>query len=303
MTRTHPDLHLHRSGAGAHRPAADALTDALGVRHVPAVSPARIVSLVPSMTELLLALGLGDQVVGRTHYCIHPQPAVAAIPSVGGTKKVNQARLRALQPTHVIVNVDENPRELAERLMADGLHVIVTHPLAPEDNIPLYRLIGGVFNRAAEAEMLVAEFDRALTELRQIAWPRRQVLYLIWRQPWMGISRETYISRMLALVGWDTLPVESEARYPTLEMDRSLLDAADLILFSSEPYRFQPADLTAFAHDYACSPEKLRRIDGEMTSWYGSRAIQGLRYLGQFAREVSALPDQATTPRVQSSPL
>lgn len=290
LTRTHPDLHLHRSGAGAHRPAADALTDALGVRHVPAVSPARIVSLVPSMTELLLALGLGDQVVGRTHYCIHPQPAVAAIPSVGGTKKVNQARLRALQPTHVIVNVDENPRELAERLMADGLHVIVTHPLAPEDNIPLYRLIGGVFNRAAEAEMLVAEFDRALTELRQIAWPRRQVLYLIWRQPWMGISRETYISRMLALVGWDTLPVESEARYPTLEMDRSLLDAADLILFSSEPYRFQPADLATFAQEYACPPGKLRRIDGEMTSWYGSRAIQGLRYLGQFARQIAAPP-------------
>ena len=268
----------------------DALTDALGVRHVPAVSPARIVSLVPSITELLFALGLGDQVVGRTHYCIHPQPAVAAISSVGGTKKVNQARLRALQPTHVILNVDENPRELAERLMADGLHVIVTHPLAPEDNIPLYRLIGGVFNRAAEAEALAAEFEQALTELRQTAWPRRHVLYLIWRQPWMGISRETYISRTLALVGWDTLPADSEARYPTLAMDRLLLDAADLILFSSEPYRFQPADLATFAQEYACPPGKLRLMDGEMTSWYGSRAIQGLRYLGQFARQIAVPP-------------
>ncbi len=247
----------------------------------------RIVSLVPSITELLFALGLGDQVVGRTHYCVHPQPAVAAIPSVGGTKKVNQARLRALQPTHVIVNVDENPRELAERLMADGLQVIVTHPLEPQDNISLYRLIGGIFNRAAEAEMQVAEFEQALTELQRAAWPRRRVLYLIWREPWMGISRETYISRTLALVGWETLPAESAARYPTLEMERSLLDPADLILFSSEPYRFQPADLAAFAQEYACPPEKLRRIDGEMTSWYGSRAIQGLRYLGQFAREVA----------------
>jgi len=270
----------------------EVLTDALGVRHPPVTAPARIVSLVPSITELLFALGLEQQIVGRTHYCIHPQPAIAAIPSVGGTKKIRYARLRALQPTHVILNVDENPRELAERLMADGLQVIVTHPLAPEDNIPLYRLIGGIFNRAAEAENLATQFEQVLAALRQVAWPRRRVLYLIWREPWMGVSRDTYIARMLALVGWETLPAESETRYPTLAMDRSLLDAADLILFSSEPYRFQPADLQAFARDYACPLEKLRLIDGEMTSWYGSRAIQGLRYLGQFAREVATSSDR-----------
>ena len=269
----------------------EVLTDALGVRHPPVTAPARIVSLVPSITELLFALGLEQQIVGRTHYCIHPQPAIAAIPSVGGTKKIRCARLRALQPTHVILNVDENPRELAERLMADGLQVIVTHPLAPEDNIPLYRLIGGIFNRVAEAENLATQFEQVLAALRQVAWPRRRVLYLIWREPWMGVSRDTYIARMLALVGWETLPAESETRYPTLAMDRSLLDAADLILFSSEPYRFQPADLQAFARDYACPLEKLRLIDGEMTSWYGSRAIQGLRYLGQFAREVATSSD------------
>ena len=260
------------------------LTDAIGVRHVPVNVPARIVSLVPSITELLFALGLQQQIVGRTHYCIHPQPTVATIPSVGGTKKINYTRLRALQPTHVIVNVDENPRELAERLLADRLPVIVTHPLAPEDNIPLYRLIGGIFNRVVEAEALAARFEQVLTELRQVAWPRRQVLYLIWREPWMGVSRDTYISRMLALVGWETRPAESEARYPVLEMNRTLLDTADLILFSSEPYRFQPADLEAFARDYACPLDKLRLIDGEMTSWYGSRAIAGLSYLARFAQ-------------------
>ena len=94
----------------------DTLTDALGVRHAPAETPVRIVSLVPSITELLFALGLETQIVGRTHYCIHPAPAVMALPSVGGTKKIKYSRLRALQPTHVIVNIDENPRELAERL-------------------------------------------------------------------------------------------------------------------------------------------------------------------------------------------
>lgn len=266
--------------------ALDELIDALGVRHTPIQTPARIVSLVPSLTELLFALGLAEQIVGRTHYCIHPQPAVAAIPSVGGTKKLKYARLRALQPTHAILNIDENPRELADRLLADGFQVIVTHPLTPEDNSPLYRLLGGIFHREAEAERLTVEFAQALAELRQIDWPRKKVLYLIWRKPWMGVSRETYIARMLALVGWETLPAESVARYPELELDRVLLDAADLILFSSEPYRFQEGDLQSFAREYDCPLEKLRLIDGEMTSWYGNRAIAGLVYLGHFARMV-----------------
>jgi len=261
------------------------LTDALGFHHTPAARPARIVSLVPSITELLFALGLAEQLVGRTHYCIHPQPAVAAIPSVGGTKKIHYARLLALQPTHVILNIDENPRELAERLAGDGLEVIVTHPQAPEDNLALYRLLGGIFHREAAAERLAADFAQALAELRREVWPRRRVLYLIWRKPWMGVSRETYIAGMLALVGWETLPTVTEARYPLLELDRALLDAADLVLFSSEPYRFQPADLEAFARDYDCPRERLRLIDGEMTSWYGSRAIAGLAYLGRFARD------------------
>lgn len=266
--------------------ALDTLIDALGFRHTPTETPARIVSLVPSITELLFALRLEEHIVGRTHYCIHPQPAVAAIPSVGGTKKIKYTRLQALQPTHVILNIDENPRDLAERLMADSFQVIVTHPLAPEDNVPLYRLMGGIFDRAAEAEALVAKFEQALTELRQVAWPLRRVLYLVWRKPWIGVSRETYIARMLELVGWETLPVKSEARYPMLELDHALLNAADLILFSSEPYRFQAADLESVARDYDCPLEKLRLIDGEMTSWYGNRAIEGLAYLGRFAGSV-----------------
>ncbi|MBL8251088.1 MAG: ABC transporter substrate-binding protein [Candidatus Competibacter sp.] len=260
----------------------------MGVKHEPVVAPARIVSLVPSITELLFVLKLGDQLVGRTHYCVHPPHRVAKLPSVGGTKKVRYARLQALQPTHVIVNVDENPRELAERLLADGFKMIVTHPLIPEDNLPLYRLIGGIFNRAAEAAALAERFERALADLRHVVWTRRRVLYLIWRKPWMGISRETYISRMLALVGWETVPVESESRYPKLEMNQALLDSVDQVLFSSEPYRFLPEDLETFARDYECPPEKLRLIDGEMTSWYGSRAIQGLRYLGQLARQTDS---------------
>ena len=200
-----------------------ALIDAIEIQHSPVTAPARIVSLAPSITELLFALGLGEQVVGRTHYCIHPAAAVAALPSVGGTKKIRHSRLRALQPTHVILNIDENPKLLADQLAEYAPQVIVTHPLAPEDNVPLYRLLGGIFNRAFEAETLTAEFEQALMRLRCEAWPKRQVLYLIWRKPWMGISRDTYIARLLALVGWETLPVESARRYPELKLDKPCL--------------------------------------------------------------------------------
>ncbi len=261
------------------------LMDALGIHHTPITASARIVSLVPSITELLFALGLGDQVVGRTHYCIHPAPAIAMVPSVGGTKKVKHSRLRALQPSHVILNIDENPKALANRLAAYVPQIIVTHPVAPEDNVPLYRLLGGIFNCRAEAESLVTVFERALALLQRETWPQRHVLYLIWREPWMGVSRDTYIARTLARVGWETLPAAAATRYPVLELNRALLDTADLVLFSSEPYRFQEADLEAFARNYDCPLEKLRLIDGEMTSWYGNRAIAGLEYLARFARE------------------
>jgi ABC-type Fe3+-hydroxamate transport system substrate-binding protein len=261
------------------------LKDAVGVRHEPVTSPPRIVCLVPSITELLFSLGLGEHIVGRTSYCIHPAEGIAAVPSVGGTKKVKQRLLRSLQATHVIVNIDENPKPMVERIAAHVPHIIVTHPLAPEDNLSLYRLLGGIFQRGTEAERLCGEFAQALDGLRREArhWPRRKVLYLIWRKPWMTVARDTYLSRTLALVGWDTLPDSAEQRYPTLTIDQALLAAAERVLFSTEPYRFQEADVAAFARHHGYPLSQTALIDGEMTSWYGNRAIQGLRYLRRLA--------------------
>jgi ABC-type Fe3+-hydroxamate transport system substrate-binding protein len=262
-----------------------AFNDAVGVRHVPVTAPARIVCLVPSITELLFVLDLGDQIVGRTRYCIHPAGRVQAVPDVGGTKKIQQTLLKELHPTHVIVNIDENPRDLVEQIATYVSHIIVTHPLQPRDNLALYRLLGGIFRREAEAEGLCQRFEQAFNALCAAVrgWPRRQVLYLIWRKPWMTVSHATYISRTLNLVGWDTLPMVTEARYPTVEMSEALLAEADLVLFSSEPYPFKPEHLAAFAHQYNYPPDRLLLIDGEMTSWYGSRAIAGLEYVHRFA--------------------
>lgn len=266
---------------------AEALVDAAGVAHPPAPAAARIVSLVPSITELLFDLGLGPQLVGRTHYCVHPAAGLARVPSLGGTKKIRMERLLALRPTHAIVNIDENTRAMAEEIAAAGIAVIVTHPLDPLDNPPLYRLIGGIFGRGAEAEALAARFAAAFDAVRDGAgaagWPERRVLYLIWQDPWMTVSRDTYVSRMLALVGWRTVAHDPATRYPAVTIDAALLREVDIVLFSSEPFPFTEQHLDAFrtAHSWP-SPgggPALALVDGEMLSWYGSRAIAGLTYL------------------------
>ncbi len=265
----------------------DALVDAAGVRHAPAGPEARIVCLVPSITELVCDLGLAGRLVGRTGFCVHPWETVRTIPKVGGTKDVKLDAVRALAPTHVIVNVDENTRETAEALARFVPHVVVTHPLGPLDNPPLYRLLGGIFGREAEAERLCAEFAAAYEALTggsaggaRPARPPQDVLYLIWRDPWMTVSPDTYIAQTLALAGWRTVPRQTEERYPTVELPL-FAGRVDRVLLSSEPYHFKERHLAEVA---ALVPgADIALIDGEMTSWYGSRAIAGLRHLAALA--------------------
>jgi ABC-type Fe3+-hydroxamate transport system substrate-binding protein len=274
--------------------AGDPAVDWLGVRHAPAGPDARIVSLVPSITELLIDLGLAHQLVGRTHYCIHPADVVQGIPSLGGTKKISIPKLRLLHATHAILNVDENTHEMAEAVRAVVPHVVVTHPLGPDDNPPLYRLMGALFGREREAAALVAAYEAARARLADMArtLPPRDVLYLIWREPWMTVSRDTYIARLLALVNWTTLCHDPAARYPEVAMTDDLLAATDLVLFSTEPYAFAEADVAAFRGAHPAGPAAAL-IDGEYASWYGSRAIAAMDYLAGFAAGFAGEPRRA----------
>ncbi|MFC5770271.1 helical backbone metal receptor [Thauera sinica] len=262
--------------------------DAAGTRHLPARGEVRIVSLVPSLTELLCELGLRDRLAGRTGFCIHPREALHGVPKVGGTKDVKLDAVRALAPTHLIGNIDENRRETVEELAASVPHVIVTHPCAPRDNLALYRLFGTVFGCEARAAALEADLLAALDEAAAVVadLPPERVLYLIWREPWMTVARDTYIAAMLEAVGWQTLPdaaggASGAARYPAFGWNEPWLAGVERVLLSSEPYRFRDAHV-AEVQSLAGRPAML--IDGEMASWYGSRVIAGLRYLAALRR-------------------
>ena len=264
------------------------LRDALGTLHAPAGVDARIVSLVPSITELICELGLSGRLVGRTGFCIHPRDVVRDIPKVGGTKDVDLEKIRALRPSHVIVNIDENEKPLADALARFVPHTVVTHPLAPQDNPALYRLIGGMFGQRPQAEALCTRFEAARAAAASIAWPQRKVLYLIWKGPWMTVARDTYISRTLQLFGMHTLPETAQARYPEISLEEEYVREAELVLLSSEPYRFREKHVAELAGRPEVAGKPVKLIDGEMTSWYGSRAIAGLEYLRRFAAGLPA---------------
>jgi ABC-type Fe3+-hydroxamate transport system substrate-binding protein len=262
------------------------LVDAAGRHHRPAGNNPRIVSLVPSITELLFDLDLAGQIVGRTVFCVHPRDRIKSVASVGGTKRINAEKLERLKPTHVIVNIDETPRRLADELARSGYEVVVTHPIEVGDNLALYRHIGALFHREEEAEKLCARFEAAfeaaITAARSLA--ERHVLYLIWKDPWMTVSQDTYIARMLALVNWRTVAHDPANRYPTVELNDDLLVRTDLVLFGSEPFPFKQPHIEAFRAEFPAHAGKAAIIDAEMTSWYGSRAIAGLAYLVDLAR-------------------
>jgi ABC-type Fe3+-hydroxamate transport system substrate-binding protein len=263
--------------------------DWAGVEHPPVHGTPRIACLVPSLTELLFELGLGPAVVARTGFCVHPREAVRRVPKIGGTKDFDLDALARLRPTHLVVNVDENRREAVDAARAFVPQVIVTHPGAPEDNARLFALFGAIFGREREAAALASELDAALAELDAAAAARARepVLYIIWKKPWMTVSRATYLGATLARAGWDTLPEEATARYPALAGDDPVWRRATRILLSTEPYAFRARDLSE--RERACG-RPVHLVDGEMTSWYGPRAIPGLRYLARLRRDLAAAP-------------
>jgi hypothetical protein len=264
------------------------------------MSSLRIVSLVPSITELIADLGLAPYLVGRTGFCIHPAHLMESVAKVGGTKALNIDKIRALAPTHVVVNVDENEKPAIDLLRQWVPNIVVTHPCRPADNLVLVDQLLEAFSSAmalepevwrsvcARAARLKQQLNQRLSQLQavQAQCEPTQVLYLIWREPWMTVARDTYISRMLELINWHSLPAldggdgvqtPGDTRYPVLKGDEPWLAKVQRVLLSSEPYSFKDEHLKQVQSWLPLAVVQL--VDGEMLSWYGSRAVQGLDYL------------------------
>jgi hypothetical protein len=249
---------------------------------------------VPSVTELLAALGLGPCLVARTGFCVHPAEVVAQVPKVGGTKDVNLAKLRRLAPTHVIVNVDENTLPTVQALHGFVPQVLVTHPCSPQDVVVLIDQLAAAFGAwpgvAKRAEVLREALLAALHTARSTARPAVPVLYLIWRQPWMTVARDTYIARLLACVNWQTWPdvhggAQGAGRYPVVQGDEPWLAEVQQVLLSSEPYAFDASHV--WQAQALCPNARVSLADGELLGWYGPRTAAGLRYAQALADGVA----------------
>lgn len=256
-------------------------TDQLGNNvHLPD-PPQRIVSLVPSQTELLYALGLEEEVVGITKFCVHPSAWFRSKTRVGGTKKLHADIIRGLRPDLIIANKEENLQEEVMDLMAD-FPVWVSNIQSLADAVDMIARVGSMTRRESAAQAIVAGIGARFAQLVPAAKPVHTA-YFIWRDPWMVAGGDTFIHQMLQACGFLNVFADM-SRYPVVKPEQ--LAAADcrLVLLSSEPYPFREKHITEIQ---AHVPEaKIMLVDGEMFSWYGSRLLEAPAY---FQEVINAL--------------
>lgn len=241
----------------------------------------RIVSLVPSLTETLFALGRGDCVVGVTRYCTEPADAVRSIQKVGGTKNPDLARCLALQPDLVLLNAEENRREDFTALEAAGVNVFVLFPLRVRDVGSLFRKLGALTGADAVAERYASALEQALANVVQ-PQVRPRVFCPIWKRPWMSFGRDTYAGDMLAMAGGLNVCAQRADRYCTVTLEEIAATRPEVILLPDEPYHFTPKvlpDLAPLADTPAYRTNRIHFIDGKVLAWYGPRTVAALWYL------------------------
>lgn len=224
----------------------------------------KIISLVPSITELLFDLGLKDQIIGRTKFCIHPKLEVSEIPQFGGTKGLHLDKIKNAQPDLIIANKEENLKSEIEELQKD-FDVLITDVSTLQENNEMILQIGKRTHCLSQAEQLVKEINNNFSNLTPVFSPP-SVLYLIWRDPLMSVGGDTFIHEMIQLAGFKNTFEDSE-RYP--EVNSSLDLDTDYIFLSSEPYPFSLKHFTEINKRFPAA--KCILVDGEMFSWYGSR--------------------------------
>lgn len=261
-------------------------TDQIGhAIHLPD-PPRRIISLVPSQTELLFDLGLNETVVGITQYCIHPHSKIQHKTIVGGTKNPDLNLIRTLQPDLIIGNKEENRREDIEALQAE-FPVWISDINSLTEATAMIREIGSLVQNEPSADWLAQRIEERFgylaSEIMTVPL-RKKVAYLIWRKPWMVAGGGTFIQAMLHYAGLDNVFVD-QLRYPECSAETLISARPEVILLSSEPYPFKESHLAEI--QALCPNAQVLLVNGELFSWYGSRLLRTPAYLQSLAKSLA----------------
>ncbi|MEJ2005998.1 MAG: helical backbone metal receptor, partial [Cyclobacteriaceae bacterium] len=243
--------------------------------------PARIVSLVPSLTELLFSLGLKEQMVGRTKFCIHPSNDIDGVEIVGGTKKFSVERIKALHPDLIIANKEENDRKLVDQL-TDDFPVWVSDVSDLYSAIDLIHGIGRMTSTEVKAHLISETILQSFSTLKPLH--RYNALYFIWKDPWMVAGRNTFIHDMMNRAGMINLVTED--RYPAIEEAQLDQYDPDVVFLSSEPYPFAREHRIEMEKRFPRASVKL--VNGEYFSWYGSRLLESAKYFQSLIKVIAA---------------
>jgi ABC-type Fe3+-hydroxamate transport system substrate-binding protein len=257
------------------------ITDQIGYQFELKSTPKRIVSLVPSQTELLFDLGLEDEVVGITKFCIHPKQWFNSKTRVGGTKTVNFERITELKPDLIIANKEENTQSEIEALQK--LYPVYTSDIYNlNDSLEMMDAIGKITNSIENAKQIINQINNNFAALKPCKTPK-SVLYFIWKNPYMTIGNDTFINDMLNRCGFNHVQVGN--RYPELSIESIQELNPDIIFLSSEPYPFKEKDRIQLKE--LCPKSEVVLVDGEMFSWYGSRLLKSVKYFIDLNDKIS----------------
>jgi ABC-type Fe3+-hydroxamate transport system substrate-binding protein len=238
--------------------------------------PLRIISLVPSQTELLADLGLDNQVVGITKFCVHPDDWFRSKTRIGGTKNVNRTKIQELNPDLIIANKEENTKEDIEWL-AERFPVWISDIKSLEDALEMIDSIGDITQTPNEAKVISSQSRSSFGALKARTDQQLRIAYLIWKNPLMAAGRDTFINTMLEAGGFENAIQDNPSRYPELTDENLQALEPDLVFLSSEPFPFKGKHTDELRAKF---PElKFVEVDGELFSWYGSRLLKSAEYI------------------------
>ncbi|HKM99067.1 MAG TPA: helical backbone metal receptor [Candidatus Binataceae bacterium] len=269
------------------------IIDDLGFRVEIESPPARIVSLVPSWTETLFALGLGDRIVGVTKFCAEPADRVASIKKIGGTKNPDLRAIFALAPDLIVANAEENRREDVERMRAHRLAVLTTYPRTVPGAVESLLKIGRAAGCEPEAGALARDITRSVSEIEADmgVWSklRLRAFCPIWKKPWMAFNADTYAHDVLRMMGFNNVFASAGERYPATTLEEAIERRPDVVLLPDEPYEFSDRDVDELRT--TLPPGLARRVllvSGRDLHWYGMHMVAGLKSLAKRLARVRA---------------